>query len=54
MRSINKKTYCLNCHRLVSGIEQKNNDKVSVICSICSKPIWIWNGIKWSSAKKVS
>jgi len=54
MKLITKKTYCPYCRRLVAGIEQKNNDKISIVCSICSKPIWIWNGISWSSSKKVS
>lgn len=47
MKLLVKRLYCGSCHKLVKGREQKNNDNTNVMCGMCGKLLWIWNGLRW-------
>lgn len=39
-----KKTYCPYCRRLVRGVEQKEDTKINITCSLCKRVLWVWDG----------
>ena len=46
-----KRIYCPSCHRLVRGQGKKSNGTTQILCSICNKLIWVWNGLNWQAKK---
>lgn len=52
-----KRIYCPHCKRLVrgqekeKGKEEKNNGTIQILCSICNRLIWVWNGLNWQAKR---
>lgn len=51
MKLLVKRLYCWGCCKLVRGKEQPNNGNIQVLCTICGKLLWLWNGIRWKSVR---
>ncbi|MFH1087348.1 MAG: hypothetical protein V1737_02025 [Chloroflexota bacterium] len=42
-----KKVHCPGCQKLVRCREQEDGRATQVICSLCGRLLWVWNGIRW-------
>ena len=55
MKPGGRKIYCRSCNKLVR-VEEKTleNRNIQIACSICKKPLYVWNGTIWNNARQVA
>jgi uncharacterized Zn finger protein (UPF0148 family) len=51
MKTHPHKTYCPACHRLVRVVEQNDNGIIKLNCSVCGRPLWKRDVMKWKEIK---
>jgi hypothetical protein len=51
IKLVTKKTHCLNCKKLVKGLEQKSNNQLNLICPKCDRLLWTHDGNAWRYVK---
>jgi len=47
MRLCIKKIYCDSCQKLVRGREQRVDSHTHILCSKCSRLLWVREGVTW-------
>jgi RNase P subunit RPR2 len=53
MKLVTHRTYCTDCKCLVMGVQEKNGNRLKLLCPKCKRPLWTYSGYTWRYLKKV-